>query len=340
VLDVDLEQARYVREAFDRAERGDSIWSIAAWIQRLPVEVRGQRKMSYFNVRQLLKRSVYVARNVSGSNDVLERPRMRWSPLITDDQWRRVQARLAARAPEPKPERKYLLAGLIRCRKCGARMGGNRNQHFARTRGWKTQPRFVCMGRASGEGGSSVTCYESAVIPEVDNWVIETVSELIQHRRLEDRASSGSASTAQNPLTNVPSADCVVEPAVPASVRARLRRAALRLIDGQVSVAAYRRARDRMLTQASLEELQPSVALHLGPGAVGNGGWPEPGVIAEAWRTSAEDNDVPAMRRVLRELVVQVVPQRLSRGEYRAAIQWTKLAQDLFGATDESATSN
>ena len=337
VLDVDPECAPYVREAFDRAERGDSVSSIAAWVQRLSNDTRGRRKMSYFNVRMLLRRPVYIGRHIRGSVDILERPRMRWPPLITDGQWERVQARLAARAPKLRPERKYLLAGLIRCPKCGARMGGNRNQHeLARARRWKTQARYVCIGRTSGEGGPSLTCYESAVMPQVDAWVIQCVSELLERPAQTSAAKTLPARRGPNRDTEVTlGRDHETSPTVSDSVRKRLARAALRLVDGQIGSATYRRTRDRTLAQAGVADYRSSGVHHRVAHHQIETGKSEPNALAEAWRDAAESDDVPGLRRVLLQLVVQVVPKRVARGEYQARIQWTKSAQEVFGAPIE-----
>ena len=87
MLDIDPAQEPYLREAWRRADAGDSIQSIARWIQSLPREARGARYMSYQCVRRMLSAAVYVARPAQGVPDVLARPVMRWPALIEDDLW-------------------------------------------------------------------------------------------------------------------------------------------------------------------------------------------------------------------------------------------------------------
>ena len=330
VLDIDPTRARHVREAFRRAARGDSVAKIATWVRGLPEDARSGRKMSYINIRGLLRRPVYIARHIQGPEDVLARPRMRWPSLISDKQWRRVQERLAARSVRKEASRrKYLLAGLIRCGRCGARMGGNRNQPtLALTHGWSRQARYICMGRIGGKDGLSRTCYETAVMPAVDARVVETVTALFRHGTREQLKPGALAS----PEDDARVQDEAMVRAISRAQR-RLARAAMRMIDGEISTGAYQRTRDRILSSLSDAQIEVSVAgpaRRADPGA--EDAHNEAVRLAAAWFAAIEVNDTGTLRKILLELVTSVFPKRVSRGEYKARLEWTSLARQAFAS--------
>ena len=245
VLAVDVKRARYVREAFRRVAAGQSVSSIMIWIQRLSVDARGGRSMSYPLVRALLSRPVYVARNVSGNPEVLDRPMMRWRPLVSDELWSLVQAQLAKVSASPDVWRpRYLLAGFIRCGKCGARMGGTQNRTLCK-RGYNVQPRYACAGRVGGVGGRSAHCYETALMPVMDSFVTRAVSELLLNHTCPDRSEPDGATmfTTGPQMPRMTSAESAI-------ARSGLLRLTLRLLDGRVSATAYKRARRKLVYES------------------------------------------------------------------------------------------
>jgi putative DNA-invertase from lambdoid prophage Rac len=339
VLDVDPVRAPHIQAVFARAERGDSLSSITAWVHRLSPGERGQRKLCYQNVRQLLKRPVYVARPVRGSPRILDRPVMRWPPLITDQQWERVQARFDGQKYPARP-RKHLLAGLIWCGRCSARLGGTRNQsQLKRTRGWKIQPRYVCTGRATGAGDLSLSCYESAMMPAVDAQVLARVMTLLHRASGEEDGQPQSSPSCQLTTADA-SVNRTVCSELPEALRSRLTQAAMRLVDGQLSPVAYRRARDRVLEKASPGRPKGDDSRQLRTPLKAHDEWPEPSVIRAAWNQAKEASDVSQQRQVLAQLIERVVPIRRSPGSFDVSIVWTELARTVFHAVDDANDSD
>jgi hypothetical protein len=129
VYELDPLTAPYVEEAFAQVARGESIRTAARWLASQSPEARNGKAMSYHAVRRMLLAPVYVARPDRGEADVLARRVGQWPQLVSDDAWRRVQARLAEHGRIPKQATgRYLLTGLIRCSACGSRMSGGCNR--------------------------------------------------------------------------------------------------------------------------------------------------------------------------------------------------------------------
>ncbi len=118
-LVADPEYAPVVREVFRRfVRRRDSLGAIARWLRKAAAPRR--RSWTAADVRQLLSSPTYAG----GGPGQAEHP-----PLIDGAAWRRVQEILAARARHGRSrESRYLLSGLLRCRKCGAGMTGHRHR--------------------------------------------------------------------------------------------------------------------------------------------------------------------------------------------------------------------
>jgi site-specific DNA recombinase len=98
--------------------RRDSLGAIARWLRRAAAPRR--RSWTAADVRQLLSSPTYAG----GVPGQAEHP-----ALIDGAVWRRAQEILAARARHGRSrESRYLLSGLLRCRKCGAAMTGHRHR--------------------------------------------------------------------------------------------------------------------------------------------------------------------------------------------------------------------
>ncbi|NOY56438.1 MAG: recombinase family protein [Actinobacteria bacterium] len=103
-------------------------------------------------------------------------------PLITCEQWDEVQERFRksrrASTRKPKPGRRYLLAGRIRCGQCGRRMEGAWNHD---------RPYYRCQVHRDDKAhrnGHSATIYvrEEALLPGLDEWL----GELFDAHHLDD----------------------------------------------------------------------------------------------------------------------------------------------------------
>jgi site-specific DNA recombinase len=331
VLVVDPRTARYVRELWRRVEAGEPVSSVVRWVHGLRPAARGGRRLTYRGVRVLLGRPVYVARPAGGDPDVLARPAMRWPALVSDERWRRVQARLGERpASRERSVRRHLLAGLLRCPGCGAPMGGTRNLTTT-VRGYPRGPRYRCTGRNLG-AGASTTCYASAAMSAVDGQVVALVGGLLERALSAGRRGADGPGRARPPsLPDQEPGHALDDTAAgcpAAAARQRWTRAALRLVDGTIGKAAYERLRDQVTGHPPGA---PGRRSPVDAGAVGAdrpNGTDVPG-LARAWEQAIEAGDVPAQRAVLAALIVRVVPVRVRHGEYRVDIDWTPLGLAL-----------
>jgi len=60
---------------------------------------------------------------------------------------------------------------------------------------------------------------------------------------------------------------------------------------------------------------------------------------ASSWQGVLTGSDITAQRDVLALLVEQVLPERIGRGQYRAAIRWTPLGQALRRLTGATSAA-
>lgn len=321
VLDIDPAQEPYLREAWRRADAGDSVQSIARWVQSLPAEVRGARYMSYPCVRRMLSAAVYVARTAQGVPDVLSRPVMRWPALIEEDRWSRVQERFRNRPRRPPREpRVYLLVGLLQCPSCGASMRGQFQTRQA--------SQYCCFGRAAGAGAPDMTCHMSATMPLVDALVILRARQLVEAVDAILGAGAESYSAWQAIARADDGGD---DPRAPEltdqadQARRRWTSAAVAYVDGRYGKARYERLREEALADLeAVEAERQRVAARVQQEVL-----PEAEYLAgraSAWKVILEGEDILAKRQVLDELVKTIVPFRVRRGEYDADIRWTPLA--------------
>lgn len=102
--------------------------------------------------------------------------------IVTREQWEAVQTRLEANrraaTRRPKPGRRYLLSGRIRCGNCGRRMEGAWNHDRPYYRCQIHQQNLV--GR--GDHPSTIYVKEDALLPGLDGWL----AELFDTEHLDD----------------------------------------------------------------------------------------------------------------------------------------------------------
>ena len=112
-------EAMIIKEMFERFAAGDSLRSLAAWLTQSGVPTRRGRPWNPSSVRSLLTnprfaaRAVYQGAATGGSGT--------WMPLVDEDTFDDVQARLAdpRRKTQHGTDRKHLGAGLYLCDVCG-----------------------------------------------------------------------------------------------------------------------------------------------------------------------------------------------------------------------------
>ena len=108
---------------------GASLHEIHDWALTLTDEERGGRNMGWQMFHRMFGVGVYVARpeyprgHPDHDMPVLDRPRGRWEPLVSDELFRRCLevAERGRRIPK-QASGKHLLLGLLRCPRCGSRM--------------------------------------------------------------------------------------------------------------------------------------------------------------------------------------------------------------------------
>jgi site-specific DNA recombinase len=164
------EEAAIIREMAERLLAGDSLRSIAASLNDRAVPTVTQRDWTTHSVRQLL----YSAR-VSGQRERLGEiiSKAVWPAIITTAHTTRIRALL--NDPDRRTNRvarKYLLAGLLRCGKCGTTM-------VSRPRS-DGRGRYVCS-RDPGRNGCGRTFI---LADEVDAFIADAVMHRLDTPRL------------------------------------------------------------------------------------------------------------------------------------------------------------
>jgi len=321
VLEPNPETAPYVRRAFELVTNGATVRSTMRWVASLPDAARGGRSLGHSAVGKLLRMPVYVGRQErSGDGDVIDGPPQRWSPLVDDAMWNKVQHRIDGHARMPRQATgQYLLTGLIHCPLCGARMCGWR----VRTR----SPRYRCERK-------TVMCYGDALMAPVDAAVIEEIDSVLAVVASNDPALGDALQrewqALQRPAEHETSATQLgvsLERAA-AKAKQRLTDAAVLLVDGTIDKAGYERLRDK--ATADLEAAETELARMSGVKAVPRLP-PLRDVLREAggWSIALHSADVPVMREVLSVLIESVVPVRQSVGRYKTKINWTPTGMAL-----------
>ena len=350
VLEPHPVEAAYMREAWERLARGESMHAIARWAAALPREARGGRNLRYAAIRLLFRSPVYVARFGEMDDDVLARPVGRWEPLISDDTWQAAQERqaLARRMPR-QASGAFPLTGLLRCHRCGGRMGGRTNRA-------KWQPKrpvpattypireYVCTAWAEGADGAQAggpKCVATVPARAVEHAVLTTVGELLaavdrpkvrEHAR-KAWAERERAVKADDDVRRIADLDQQLRTA-----RRRISAASVKFLDGDLDREAYDIVRadlaaDLEAAEAELTRLRgrarPAALPPLDAVLAGVGGW------AKAMKTAA-----PApVRHALGVLIERAEPVRVGYGKYEARLDWTPIGWSLLGAAIRIAPS-
>src|SRR2546421_643244 len=89
-----------------------------------------------------------------GATPCATRRRRNWPPLVDEATWRRAQEHIAGHVRMPHQARgTYLLSGLLRCPKCGARMAVDKMD--------RRQPQYRCQSRTLRGTDAAVVCVVS-----------------------------------------------------------------------------------------------------------------------------------------------------------------------------------
>lgn len=131
------EEAKYVIDAFERLLDGDSIRSIADWLNGEGVKTRQGNQWSAATTSQMLANPTYAGYRIDGEDYIRDASGLPivddHLALITLTQWQRAQQMKATRqtfAPKGRKHARLLLAGLAFCGGCGGAL--QRNQATVR----------------------------------------------------------------------------------------------------------------------------------------------------------------------------------------------------------------
>lgn len=190
---LDPEHAETVKRIFDLFDAGITIQMIARKLLADGVKSRVGKAIPAYTVRYILQNPFYVGKIRWSPNEtdhtnyrkpkyVFELPSVDkmqtgpWEPLISLEQWERVQDKLKRRAEAVKAPRStlgpYLLRGLVRCSDCGGL--------FCRIVK-KGISRYQCANYSRGQCS---TC-NSVRMDVLDNAVIQEISRLAISREID-----------------------------------------------------------------------------------------------------------------------------------------------------------
>src|SRR5215212_1310414 len=248
ILEPDPATMAWVQEAFVRGASRDSIRAVHRWATALPSEIRGGRVLTYQAVRLILGSPVYIARPPQGDADVLARPIGRWTPLVDEATWLRVQERAARHQQLPRQaSQRHLLSSLLRCPACDARMHGKARHGHACS--------YRCSARNLGANASVPGCSTSVLADQVDEAVLARVLPLIERavstlpelRQALERAWAAlrTPATLQDELEERHRKQLVRKTE---QARARLTKAAVLFADGDIDMPGYELLRDKART--------------------------------------------------------------------------------------------
>ena len=346
-LEPDPVAAPLVRRAFELRAEGASLHRLHDWALTLSDAERGGRQMDWQMFDRLFKAPVYVARPEYPKGDprretpVLERPRGKWEPLVPDDLWARCaeQVERGRRMPRQASGR-HLLTGLIRCERCGNRMGGStirRRYRGARVTALRTYPEYRChqpqlglTGRAPDEPKCNYAVPTHAVDAIVVN-VVKRVLAPYDDPRLRARMERAWEARRKR-------ADAADDtPKRIAATEARLakwRRAVGAAFAELASGGMTRREYDDLRVQASgeIDDCERELARLRAQLAPDQKLPPLAEVLAHADGVPAllDGGDVAAVRAVLGDYLETVLPVRRARGEYAVRFVWTPLGRSLL----------
>lgn len=335
VMEPEPTEAPNVREAFGRLVNGESIQAIARWAASLPSEARGGRNLRFTIVRKLLRAPVYVGRFGEDGNDVLDRPLGRWEPLIPDDVWRRAQDSIAMGRKMPRQASgEFPLTGLIRCFRCGSRMGGRTNPPSPRHRRHTASREYVCTGWADGAKRAGMRCVTVVPAKAVERAVLMTVGEMltaVDRPRVREAARRAWAERERQARGDDDVKRLAALEQQLQTTRRRISAASVKFLDGEIDRLAYDLTRADL--QADLEageaemarlrgRVRPTTLPPIDAVLTGIGGW------ASAFQTAAS----APVRQALGVLVDRLEPVRVGRGTYEARIDWSPVGWGLLGA--------
>jgi hypothetical protein len=341
VMEPHPAEAPYVREAWDRLTRGESMQSVSRWAAGLPAEARGGRNLRFAAIRKLMRAPVYAGRFGEPADDVLTRPVGRWQPLISDETWQAAQDSLTmARKMPRQASGEFPLTGLLRCQRCGSRMGGRTNRTTWRTTTYIIRE-YVCAAWSEGADKARIRCSTAVPARKIEHAVLTTVGELlaaVDRPQIREQVRQAWAERERQ----VKADDDVMRVAALeqqlVTTRKRISTASVKFLDGDLDREAYDIVRADLAAELEAAETElarlrgrarPAALPPMDAVLAGVGGWA--GVMKNAAPA--------AVRQALGVLLERAEPVRVAFGKYEARVDWTPIGWALLGAALRIAPS-
>lgn len=339
VLEIDDATAPYVQMAWQRLAEGESVRSIAHWVQGLPEQARGGRNLGYNGVRKVLRAPVYVARLGDYDDDdpdgVLTRPLGRWPRLVEDAVWRRVTTRRRLGAKLPKQASgDYPLTGLLRCSRCGSRMSGRLKGTQGGTRAARRE--YICHGGlVLGAANAERRCLMTVHADVVEQPVFSTLVGMLKaagEPRVRQRVIRALSEQTRG-------VDGVAEQRRIATLEAARTKTLDRMhaltsmrADGEIDAASYRASSQRYRDELDRVEAELKAARVVTQASVPVG--PLDAVLGScaAWARVVEAAEAGPLREALAVFLDTVAPVRIGRGVYEPDYTWTATGRLLIEA--------
>jgi DNA invertase Pin-like site-specific DNA recombinase len=330
VLEPDPLAAPHVAETFERVAAGESTRAVADSLAGLSDADRGGFRVTRRTVQDSLRNPVYCGRQTRQRGeggrgvrvDLDDRPVTRWQPIVSDETWLAVQDRLDTRRTS-KARGNYLLAGILRCPRCGGRMHG---ESIPSGKGGSPSFRYRCGG--DDRSACHVTANRAAIERAVLDEVSAVVEALAHEQRVQDALQRAWRSRQQAAAPDMTTRTRLLEGRIERA-RRRVGRATELLVDGAIDKAAY----DDLVAKArrELDTAEEQLELFRTTQPLRSKLPPLEHVLKAAggWSGILSGSNILAQRDVLHALVERIVPSREGRGVYRAEVIWTQLGRML-----------
>ncbi|REC32985.1 hypothetical protein CF160_11330 [Enterococcus pseudoavium] len=184
LLKVNQEEAKIIRQIYNQYERGHGLRNIANQLNQKGYVTKKGNPFSSVSIRDILERELYRG-NISYNKFVNYRKnhrskisdehlvvRGKHEPIISDEQWKRVQYLRKKNSFHPDKTRPWgaILTGLLVCPKCGAKMTIS-NSTTKKKDGSKVTRRYYVCGRFKAKG--KVACNANGVRVELIEGIVK-----------------------------------------------------------------------------------------------------------------------------------------------------------------------
>jgi site-specific DNA recombinase len=344
MIEPNPNEAEAVRRVWEMRARGDSLGDVHRWVMGLSERERGRRRLARATFARMFRAAVYVARleypagHPLATVPVLDRPRGAWTALVDDDVYRRVAVQPEEHARRPKQASgHFLLTGVLRCHRCGARMTG-RHKYAAQGSGDGRGPnvqQYGCIGHLGGAGVTAEQRACSTIVNAVtlDAWVMERVARALAV--FDDPAARDGLTRAWDQLRRTSQQGDDLGGRVALAERRRDKwqqaRASAFAAAAVGEITKAERDEVRQRAQGEIEDAERELvsarrALSDGADDVARVVLPPLATVLarlDGWERGLRAGAVAAQRVLLGELVERVEPVPVRRGVYRARIVWT-----------------